>query len=336
MFLKNAWYVAATAEELGRELIGRWICEEPVVMYRREDGTPVILEDRCPHRKFALSKGALVGDEVECGYHGMRFDCTGACTFVPGQRKAPPRLQARVYPTAERHRWIWIWMGEPEAADEALIPDCSWNEADGWAPVMGHMTFAANYQLLVDNLLDLTHETYVHKATIGNQAVAHTPMETKVEGDRVLIERTMPDCEPPPLFKRARGFTGNIDRWQRISFEPPAHIVIDAGGFPAGSTDMDEALNWMVLNAITPERAGTTHYFWSVSRRFCLDDQELGEMIRGQIIATFEEDRDIIETQQKLIESDDSDRPLLAVNCDAGNAAARKIVDRLLAQEAAA
>ncbi len=338
MYLKNSWYVAASAEELGRGLLGRWICDEPLVMYRKEDGTPVALEDRCPHRKFALSKGELVGDEVQCGYHGMKFDCSGVCTFVPGQDNIPPRLKARVYPIAEKHRWIWVWMGEPSEADEDLIPDYHWNDAPGWAPIMGYLTFGANYQLVVDNLLDLTHETYVHQATIGNQAVAHTPMDTRVDGENVLIERLMIDCDPPPLFKRARGFTTNIDRWQRIRFNPPAHITIDAGGVPTG-TEMDtatnpESMNWMVLNALTPERADSTHYFWSVSRCFSQDDEELGEMIRKQIINTFEEDRDILETQQELIDSDQSGRPLLTVNCDAGNAAARKIMDGLIKAEA--
>jgi phenylpropionate dioxygenase-like ring-hydroxylating dioxygenase large terminal subunit len=340
MFLKNTWYVAATAQELGRELIGRWICEEPLVLYRREDGAPVALEDRCPHRKFALSKGQLVGDEVQCGYHGMKFDCTGACTFVPGQDNIPPRLKARVYPVVEKHCWVWVWMGDPADADESLIPDYHWNQAAGWAPVMGYLNFQANYQLVTDNLLDLTHETFVHQGTIGNQAVAHTPMKTRSEGDTVSIERVMEDCDPPPLFKRCRGFTTNIDRWQRIRFEPPAHIWIDAGGVPTG-TEMDPvtndmALNWMVLNALTPERDGSTHYFWSVSRRFNLDDEELDGLLSQQIVNTFEEDRDVLETQQELIETDQSGRPLLAVNCDAGNAAARKIMDKLIQAEAPA
>ena len=150
----------------------------------------------------------------------------------------------------------------------------------------------------------------------------------------------MPDCDPPPLFKRCRGFTTNIDRWQRIWFEPPSHIFIDAGGVPTG-TEMDPetndmALNWMVLNALTPERDGSTHYFWSVSRRFNLDDEELDGMLYQQIVNTFEEDRDVLETQQELIETDTSGKPLLSVNCDAGNAAARKVVDRLIQAEAAA
>lgn len=336
MFLKNFWYVAADADELGRSLLGRWICDEPVVLYRKEDGSPVALEDRCPHRKFALSKGELVGDEVQCGYHGMRFDGGGACTYIPAQDNIPPRLKARAYPVEERYGWVWIWMGDAEAADPELIPDYHWNEAEGWTPIKGYLNFAANYVLLVDNLLDLTHETYVHQRTIGNHAVAHTPMDTRAEDDTVYVDRVMKDCPPPPLFVKARGFETNIDRWQHIWFKPPGNIWIDAGGVPTGDNDRTNALNWMVLNSITPEREGSCHYFWGVSRCFSQGDAEISALIEKQIVATFEEDRDIIETQQRYIESDPSGRPLIATNCDAGNVQARRILDRLIAAEAAA
>ena len=123
MFPRNAWYVAATADELGRELLGRTLLDEPVVLYRCDDGTPVALEDRCSHRFLPLSKGYLVGDVVQCGYHGMEYDRTGACVHVPGQKSAPASAGVRTFPICERWRFIWIWMGDPALADEALIPE---------------------------------------------------------------------------------------------------------------------------------------------------------------------------------------------------------------------
>ena len=169
MFLKNFWYVAATEDEVGRTPLGREICGEPVALWRQEDGTAVAISDRCPHRRYALSKGELVGDDIQCGYHGLRFDGQGACTHVPGQDNIPPRLKGRCYPVVERHKWVFIWMGDIEDADPDLIPDYHWNDAEGWEPVFGTMKFAAHYQLLVDNLLDLTHETFLHAKTIGNE-----------------------------------------------------------------------------------------------------------------------------------------------------------------------
>lgn len=335
MFLKNHWYVAAMAREIGRGLLQRWVTGEPLVLYRTGDGRPVALEDRCPHRRFALSKGKLIGDVIQCGYHGLEFDCTGACVSVPGQDNIPPRLRARAYPAIEKHTWVWVWMGDPAKADEALIPDFHWNDEPGWAPVGDRLHWDANYRLLVDNLMDLTHETYVHAATIGNAAVAETPLAYKVEGRVVKVERLMKDCPAPPLFRKVRGFTGNIDRWQYIRFEPPSNIWIDAGGVPAGTNDMDQALRWYVMNAITPETERTTHYFWSVSRCFAQDDPGISALIKDQVDKTFEEDRDILETQQRLIESDDPHRPLMSVNCDAGGAAARKLISEALAAETA-
>ena len=108
----------------------------------------------------------MIGDQIQCGYHGMRFDESGKCTSIPGQSNIPPQMKARSYPVEERYGWVWVWMGEPELADVELIPDYHWNEADGWTPVNGYMIFDAEYILLVDNLLDLTHETYVHQRTI--------------------------------------------------------------------------------------------------------------------------------------------------------------------------
>ncbi|MYG53186.1 MAG: aromatic ring-hydroxylating dioxygenase subunit alpha [Rhodospirillaceae bacterium] len=334
MFIRNGWYVAATAAEVGRSLLARRICGEPVVLFRKEDGTPVAMEDRCPHRKTQLSLGSLVGDEVQCLYHGLRFDCDGACTFIPGQANIPPRLRARVYPLFEKHTWLWIWPGDPALADPETIPDYHWNDAPGWTPVGGYLNFRADYRLLVDNLLDLTHETYVHARTIGNMAVAHTPQQTETEGDIVRVTRIMKDCDPPPLFRRARNFTGNIDRWQKIDFEPPAHIRIDAGGAAVSPADAGKVLNWWILNALTPETTDSTHYFWTVSRNFSQDDAELSELVRRQTVQTFEEDRAVLESQQRMIETDPAGGGLLAINCDAGGVAARRIIDARLRAEA--
>jgi vanillate O-demethylase monooxygenase subunit len=335
MFVKNQWYVAADAAELKQELLGKWICGEPVAMYRTAAGAPVVLEDRCPHRRYALSKGKLVGDAVQCGYHGLEFDPSGACVKVPGQSSIPPRLRARAYPVAERHRWVWIWPGDPALADPAKIPDFHWNEEPGWRPVMGYIHIKANYQLLVDNLLDLTHETFVHAGTIGEAAVAATPAETKVEGRVVRVERVMPNCEAPPLFKKMYGFTGKIDRFQLIRYEPPSYIWIDARAYPEGTRDLGSAMRWWVMNALTPESDGSTHYYWSVSRAFALDSDEASSALRAGIVRTFQEDLAILELQQRYIETDDPRRPLMSVNCDAGNVASRRIVAELVAAERA-
>ena len=336
MYLKNAWYVAAWGHQIGRHLIQRWVTGEPIVLYRTDDGEAVALEDRCPHRRFALSKGRLDGDTIECGYHGLAFDRTGACVRIPGQNNVPPRLKARRYPVIERWQWVWVWMGDPEKADPELIPEFHWNnDPENWRPVGGEMQFDAHYQLLVDNLLDLTHETFVHQKTIGNAAVAETPMTVKIENPEVHIERVMRDIPAPPLFEKVRGLNANIDRWQIIKFEPPSNIVIDARAVPTGTNDLDHGLRWQVVNSITPETDRSCRYFWTVTRCFELEDGQIDTLIFDQIQATFDEDKDVIETQQQLIETDDPNRVVFDVNADAGAVAARRIMKNLIAAEQA-
>jgi vanillate O-demethylase monooxygenase subunit len=332
MFLRNQWYVAATGAELGRSLIERTILSEPLILYRTEAGAPVAMEDRCPHRAAPLSMGKLIGDAVQCPSHGMDFGADGKCVRVPGQSSIPPRFTARTFPMAEQHGWVWIWMGDAAKADPALIHDYHWNEAPGWKPVFGYLRFAAEYRLVVDNLMDLTHETYVHPNSLGQPELPEAPITTTTENGKVKVSRVMPDVPAPPLFARLRGLK-SIERWQHIYFDLPAHVRIDAGGVPADTKDMTKALNWMVQNAMTPETERSTHYFWSISRCFEVEDEALSKTLHGQITQIFEEDRAILEQQQQRIERDPLRRPLLAANCDAGAIAARGMIDQALAKE---
>ena len=226
MFLKNYWYVGAYGHEVGRTLLARTILNEKIVFYRTEDGTSVAMENRCCHRRAPLSHGKLIGDELECGYHGLTYDPSGACVRIPGQTKIPERARVRTYPVAERWQWVWIWMGDPALADPSLIPDhlYRFNEDPEWTAVGGYLHVKAHYQLLVDNLMDLSHETFLHAKTIGTVHVAETPL-TKVERDDagVTVTRWMLDRPPPPIYDRSGGFSERgetVDRWQIIRFEP--------------------------------------------------------------------------------------------------------------------
>src|SRR5690606_23944577 len=335
MFIKNAWYVAAWGNEIGRELTQRWIIGEPVVLYRTQSGKIVALDDRCPHRRASLSKGNLVGDDVQCGYHGITFDCSGACVRIPGQDRIPGQMKARRYAVIERWQWIWIWMGDPDEADESLLPaNFCYNDDPQWKATGGCLHVKANYQLLTDNLLDLTHETYVHGKTIGNSAVVETPMEYEVTGDEVHVRRIMRDTPPPPLFQRVRNFTGNIDRWQLIRFQAPAHISIDARGYPAGSDDLSRGMRWFSLNSITPIDDNNSMYYWTITRCFDLDDEDLSKLINEKILATFLEDVEVLEAQQQLIETDRRGVDDVSIRADSGSISARRIVSRLSQQVA--
>ncbi len=201
MFIENAWYVAAWDTEVGRQsMLRRTLLDTPVVLYRREDGAPVALEDRCCHRHAPLSKGKLRGDNVECPYHGLLYDPSGRCIRVPGQTAIPPGARVRAFPTVERYHWIWIWMGDPAAGDPDLIEDFHWIDDPGWRARGEKLDLEGNYVLLVENLLDLSHLSYIHPTTLGTDAVAETPMKAEREGDLVRVTRWVLGSPPPPFF----------------------------------------------------------------------------------------------------------------------------------------
>ncbi len=212
-FLTNRWYVAAWAEEIDDRPLARTILGKPVVFYRAENGAPVALEDRCCHRALPLSMGQVVGDEIRCGYHGLKFDATGACVEVPGQSTIPPGARVAAYPVVERHRMVWIWMGDAEHADADDIPDLFWQDDPAWVTTGEHIEVACDYRLLIDIQLDATHATYVHVSTLASSAIQETPPEVIRDGDVLHVQRWMLDVEAPPIWVAAGGFTGNVDRW---------------------------------------------------------------------------------------------------------------------------
>jgi len=334
MFIRNCWQVAAFAHELGREILPRTLCGEPVILYRTEAGAPVALEDRCAHRYVPLSLGRLVGDTVQCGYHGLCFDPSGTCVRVPGQDRIPAAATVRAFPLVERHDFIWIWFGD-ELANPELVPDFHWMTDPDWAVSAGYHHIAANYQYLNDNLLDLTHESFVHTESIGNDAVANAPLSVELRDGTVRASRWMLNCEPPPFYVAAAGFTARIDRWHTTIFTPPGFHVIENGSMPAGS-DLEAARaagqtrERRVLNLITPETESGAHYFWAVARPYDIGNAELTEYIRQQIIKTFDEDKHILEAQQRALAARPTSAFPVALRADAGALQGRRLVDQVL------
>lgn len=261
MFVKEAWYVAAAASEVCRAPFARSVCGEPIVFFRTEDGTPRALADRCIHRRLPLSKGRLV-----CGYRGFTYDADGRCVAVPGQDRVPRRAALRAYPAVEKYGLIWVWTGAPEAADASLLPAMPGLDEDGWVPFGDRLHVRAHYQLLVDNLIDLSHETYVHGSSIGNEAVAETPIESRRQGNEVFVDRIMRDIPPPPFFAAAAGTDANIDRYQMVHFQPPCYVHVEVRAVPPGNNDPNAGVRFFVLDCLTPETENTTDYFWAVSR----------------------------------------------------------------------
>lgn len=338
MFVRNAWYVAAYASEVGAAPLARTLLDQPMVLYRRTDGRPVVLEDRCCHRSLPLSMGKVIGPRVQCGYHGLEFDASGACVAVPGQSTVPPGAWVRRYPTVQRHNVVWIWMGDPAAADPAQIPDLPWLDDPGWVCARGTIHMNAHFQLLVDNLLDLTHVNYLHTKTISGDASIESLVigETTRGDNEVRFDRWMTDIPPPPMFKAAGRFQGNVDRWQLIRWTPPSTVVLDIGcadtGTGAPQGDRSRGISMWSNHLITPETARSTHYHWCYARNYRLDEPEVTELLQAGGHQTFNEDAAAIEIQQRRLD-ETAGRPLVDINIDNAPLQTRRIYARLLEAE---
>lgn len=347
MFLRNHWYVAAWSDDVGRAPLGRVLLNEYVCLYRAEDGAAVALENRCPHRNLPLSEGNLVGDSVQCAYHGMEFDREGACTHVPGEAEAPAWARVKRYPVAERDGWVFIWMGEAALADEAAIPDYHVRLADpDWVAVTGQAHVKAGYRLVLDNLLDLSHLSYVHSSTTGNAAVAESAdISAEVESDWVRVTRWMTDIPPAPAYAEYGGYAENIDRWQISRFLPPAYIDINNGSDVAGAGQTGAARNvsqgrwgFVVYHALTPETETTTHQFWCVAADKTRVAPDKRALFAEQLRDVIDEDLEVYEAQQRCIDLDpeavDRDaNPRGTIPADEGLLAMRRIIRRMYGAE---
>jgi vanillate O-demethylase monooxygenase subunit len=334
-FLRNHWYAAAWSEELAGAPLARTILGEPVALFRTRSGRVQAFEDCCPHRLARLSLGTIEGDTLRCRYHGLRFDCSGACVEIPGQAAIPERARVHAYPTVERWNLVWLWTGRPEAADPDLIPALPWLDSPDWAFSQGTVTYACNYALLCDNLIDLSHTTFSHRGTIGTEDVARTPIDVTADDRRVLVVREMRNTDPSNLYKYLGGFTQKIDRWQRIEYTPPTNIIIDAGAVPAGTNDKARGIDTRVVNMLTPETETSTFHFWAFARDFKLADEKMTRDVADAIVVTFNEDKAIIDGQQINATARPRQR-MLDNDADKGVVLARRIMERLVREETAA
>ena len=265
---RNRWYVAARSSEVGRSPLERFILDEPVVFYRTLSGQAVALEGRCPHRGYPLGKGRVEEDAVICGYHGLRFEADGHCSHIPSQETIPPRCRVKAYPLVEQWAWLWMWPGDPALADPALIPDhLALGLTDPhWIkrPPL-YWQVEGRYQLLNDNLLDLTHLSVLHADTIGGGDVAGT-QERHEEGEGwVRSVRWIPNAHVTDWVRKSRGIEGDVDREIMLTFAAPGFHFGHDRYFPVGSDPHATVpmLDIRIFHAVTPATRTSCHYFAS-------------------------------------------------------------------------
>ena len=338
MFVKNCWYVAGWSSELPADsFLTRTLLETPVVMWRDSNGTPIAFEDRCCHRGAPLSLGRREGDNLRCMYHGLLFNQSGACVEIPSQDRIPPSNRINSYPIVEQHKWIWIWMGDPELADPALIPDTHWLTDPQWRHQEGYTHYDTNYLLIADNLLDLAHIPYVHETTLGGDtAYAQSPAEIEPLHNGVRITRWALNIEPAPFVQKVKHYEGKVDRWNIYDFLMPGIFLMDSGMAPAGTGAPEgnrvDAAAFRGCQALTPETEKSTHYFFCHPHNFAIDRPEVTASIHQSVVEAFEEDRRMITAQSRSLDLK-PDFKMLPIRADRGLGHFRALVKKAIEDE---
>jgi len=342
--LRNTWYMAMWAQDLPQgELVPRTILDEPLVLFRKEDGTPSALLDQCPHRFAPLHRGKLCGDHVQCGYHGLQFDVSGACVHNPhGDHRIAASLKVPAYPIVEKHTMLWVWMGD-EPADPALIPDYSIFDAGSGYVISkrDHLTMEAHYQLITDNLLDLSHVSFLHDGILGNEDTIDAAIEVEQKHDTLYVTRRMPNVRPPGMFDLLFLQNGErVDTWFTMRWDVPCCLLNDAGVTRPGEPK-EKGTGIFGAHILTPISETRTLYHFAAARQNPLPrseaetqalQQKLGELRR---FAFEQQDEPMINDQQKAYSRNGGMDSLVPVylSVDAGPVRAARILKQKIEGE---
>lgn len=334
MFPRNQWYVAALSSELQDTPIARTLLGKPVVLFRTTAGQVAALEDRCCHRHLPLSCGTLEESGIRCGYHGLLFGADGKCLEIPGQERVPSKAFVKPYTVQERNQIVWIWIGQTDdTPPNCEPPEYAVHDNPKYQFKGGLFHYEAPYQLIHDNLLDLSHLGYVHLKTIGGNAKLHMNAPTRVEGsgNTVRVVRWMKNSTPPATYTAAWPYKGLIDRWQEIEFNP-SFLAIWTGATDADTDDLNDpergGFHMRGFHGITPETETTSHYFWTIASNSHPDCDDNFPTVYEQTKFTFAEDKVVIEAQYKNMLRFDNP-PGIDIHVDVGANRARRIISSL-------
>lgn len=345
-FLRNTWYMAGWASELAPgQLLARRLLDEPVVMFRDAAGLPQALHDRCPHRFVPLSAGRVQRERgtVQCGYHGLEFDGSGRCVLNPhGEGAVPAAAKVRAYPLVERYSALWIWMGDAARADAALIPDFQCMDPETSYVGKSYLRPRAHYQLETDNILDLSHLEYVHADSIGSEAIKHSRIEMRQEGQTVWSLRFIQNEQLKEGLCDQLGVPHGLrtDRWLDVRWDAPACMLLTGRRALTGQPRSEPLGPDIVAPHIfTPETAGTSHYFTAVCMPKSAGPQAQGmaERLVKSFTQVFDhEDTPMLELQQACIGEQDfwSLQPVLLPS-DAPGVRVRRLLDGMIRDEQA-
>lgn len=339
-YVRNAWYVACWSQDLADgKPQGVSILNEPVVIWRSGNRLAA-LEDRCVHRLAPLSLGRCEGEHLRCQYHGFKYDPGGKVVEIPGQAAVPAQARVRAYPVADRHSWIWVWMGDPAQADESLIPPAvGFDDAD-WILGRGYLDYAAEARLINDNLLDFSHLPYVHANSFGApSSFAETLPRLTMLPRGVRYERWNEGASSRPRDGSAPGL---VDIYMTYDFLIPGVLLMWSGSFTPGTAracdfarpDFAQAVSGVTFTsqAVTPTRLRQARYFFSWGPHRQHGDEALRDALMQLADKAFGEDKLIIEAQQGIIDQTENPKVLPSVH-DRGVTMFSQLVARMVREE---
>jgi vanillate O-demethylase monooxygenase subunit len=343
-YLQNAWYVAGWDRDFPPgQIVARSIIDRPVVLYRTQAGPVAALEDRCCHRFAPLSKGRLEGDAIRCMYHGLKFAADGRCIEVPTENEVPPGLGVQVYPVVEQDQWAWVWMGDPARADHALIPRVLGHEDPRFLLATGTYEYGANYALVHDNLMDLTHLGFLHAGTFARKPGAKwgtvAPRFHRLDNG-VRVERWLPGHSIAPYMRLEPGL--KMDQWTAHEFLIPGLFRLTVASYPVGTAeampegpgDRPPEFSSTTSHAITPVSDRRTVFYYSVGQLNARGTQD-GVLAQQRLfLRAFDEDKDMLEGQQEVLDRSPG-RVMMTLSFDQMIAHYRRLMRKLLEAEAA-
>ena len=336
-YLRNIWYVAGWSDEIAPAArLERTFLGESVVLFRATSGAVQALQNRCPHRFAPLSMGTVVGDTIQCAYHGLRFDGTGLCRFNPhGDGVIPRAARVKHYPVAERHSAIWIWMGQEEQANADLIPDFGVIDAESNYVGKDYLAVKANYQLETDNIMDLSHIAFLHPDSLGNDVVREAETEVIQDGSTLWSKRQTYRERLPPALEAHYGSPPGTwwDRWFDVRWNAPAAMLLWVGSLPAGTPRTAQSKQIPFVHLFTPETDITTHYWFATSypRSMGPRYEERAKRDVAFLRAPFEaEDLPMLQAQQmSMAGAEFWDLTPVLLAGDAAAVRARRLLDKL-------
>src|SRR4051812_6552567 len=334
--VRNCWYVAGRSEEIGRTPLARKLLNIDVVLWRTEAGAPVAMRNRCPHRSFPLSRGKLVGDRLICGYHGMEFGADGVCAHMPALTRAPSTAMVHTYPTVDRGLLTWVWMGSPDLADEALIPDTSWLADPAWGTITGNYHIKSDYVAMHENLIDQTHFPFLHPGTVGTPEYARSKLTASTENNQVVIRRELKNAPPPGVYgKPANIMHKRVDRTSEARFVSPAlHTAFARIRVIDPDPGQLALYRYNITHVFTPETNNSIYYWWFVSRDYRPEDPEIDRFMSEAHSKAYYEDLEVLEWINEVVRHDGEEQFDLSFAPDKPGLMARRIMYRLAVKEA--